>query len=129
MPTFAARIMALALAAIALALCILAWQSTRHDAVPDTSSSYQAVALMNGQVYFGRLEPAASGYLALRDVFYVQTRQNPDTRAVANVLVKRGSEAHGPDRMLLNRQQVLLVEPVAADSQIGKLIAEQRGKP
>jgi hypothetical protein len=128
MHTLAARIMALALAVAALALCVLAWQAARHGAVPDTGSAYQAVALANGQVYFGRLEPAAEGYLALRDVFYVQTRQNPDTRAVANVLVKRGSEAHGPDRMLVNRAQVLLVEPVGPASQIGKLIAEQRGK-
>jgi hypothetical protein len=128
MQTLVARIVALSLAVAALALCFLAWQAAQRDAVPETGTSYQAVALMNGQVYFGRLERAADGYLALRDVYYVQTRQNPDTRAVANVLVKRGSESHGPDRMLVNRQQVLLVEPVGADSKIAKLIAEQHAK-
>ena len=50
----------------------------------------------------------------------------PDTRAVANLLVKRGAEPHQPDRMLISRSQVLLVEPVKADSQIAKLIAEQQ---
>ena len=64
-------------------------------------------------------------YPVLRDVFYIQSRQNPDTKQVANVLVKRGGEAHGPDRMILNRQQVQLIEPVSETSQIGRLIAEQ----
>ena len=125
MQTLAARITALAATVAALALCVLAWQSLHRNAVPDAGASWQAVALANGQVYFGRLEPAAEGYVALREVFYVQTRQDPGTRAVANVLVKRGSEAHGPQRMLINRQQVLLIEPVGPDSQISQLIARQ----
>jgi hypothetical protein len=119
------RVMALALLVIAVAACILAYEQSQHNRVPDTGSAYQSVALMNGQLFFGRLD-AEGDYLALRDVFYIQTRQNPDTRAVANVLVKRGSEAHQPDRMLINRQQVLLIEPVKADSQIARLIAEQK---
>lgn len=43
----------------------------------------------------------------------------------APTLDKRGGEAHSPDRMQINRQQVLLIEPVKTDSQIAKLIAEQ----
>jgi len=124
MHTFAVRTMALALSIIAAAVCVLAWQCSRDQRLPDTGTAYQSVALMNGQLYFGRLE-AAGDYLALRDVFYVQTRQNPETRAVANVLVKRGAEPHQPDRMLINRRQVLLIEPVKADSPIARLIAEQ----
>lgn len=128
MQTFYTRLTALAATVAALALCVLAWQSTHRNALPETGGAWQAVALANGQVYFGRLEPAAEGYVALRDVFYVQTRQNPETRAVANVLVKRGSEAHGPQRMLINRQQLVLVEPVGANSQIAQLIAQQQGQ-
>jgi hypothetical protein len=128
MQTIYTRLTALAVSLAALALCVLAWQAAQRNALPDTGSAWQAVALANGQVYFGRLEPAAEGYIALRDVFYVQTRQNPDTRAVANVLVKRGSEAHGPERMLINRQQLVLLEPVGKDSQIARLIAQQQAK-
>ena len=120
------RIAAVAIVIVAAASSVLAWQSLRSNHVPDTGSTYQSVALINGQLYFGRLEAAGGGYLALRDVFYVQSRQNPDTRAVTNVLVKRGAEPHQPDRMLVNRSQVLLIEPVKADSQIAKLIAEQQ---
>jgi hypothetical protein len=110
---------------IAAALCLLAWRGPGPRDLPEMSTPYQAVALMNGQVFFGRLDARASDYLTLRDVFYIQSRQNPDTKAVANILVKRGGEAHGPDRMVLNRQQVLLIEPVNEDSQIARLIAEQ----
>lgn len=126
MQRLAERTMALALLVIAIALCTIAYHATRRDRLPATGTAYQAVALMNGQLFFGKLDTADGGYLVLRDVFYVQTRQNPDTKAVANVLVKRGGEAHGPDRMVINRQQVLLVEPVKADSQIGQLIAQQQ---
>jgi len=126
MSKFVERTTALAALVIAVASSVLAWQAVRGNQVPATDTTYQSVALINGQLFFGRLEPAAGGYLALRDVYFVQTRQNPDTKAVTNVLVKRGAEPHQPDRMLVNRSQVLLVEPVKGDSQIAKLIAEQQ---
>lgn len=124
-----ARTTALATLVIACALCVIAYQGARRDTSPELGTSFHAVALMNGQVFFGRLETGANDYLVLRDVFYIQSRQNPDTKALANVLIQRGGEAHQPDRMMINRQQVLLIEPVKADSQIAKLIAQQRGKP
>ena len=119
------RIAALALVIIAVASSVLAWQAQRRTHVPDTGTPYQSVALINGQLFFGRLNSADGDYLALRDVYFVQTRQNPETKAVANILVKRGAEPHQPDRMLISRSQVLLVEPVKTDSQIAKLIAAQ----
>ena len=110
---------------IAAALCVLAYQGARSHGVPELSTPYHAVALANGQVFFGRLDSLGSDYTVLRDVFYIQSRQNPDSKEVANVLIKRGGEAHRPDRMIINRQQVLLIEPVKGDSRIAKLIAEQ----
>ncbi|WP_326535904.1 hypothetical protein [Pseudorhodoferax sp.] len=115
----------LALCVIAVALCLLAGQGWRAHAVPDLSARYHAVALTNGQVFFGRLDSLDGDYVVLREVYYIQSRQNPDTRAVANVLIKRGGEAHAPDRMLVGRAQVQLIEPVGADSQVAQRIAEQ----
>lgn len=112
---------ALATVVIAVAVCFIAFGGRK---APVFSTPYQAVALMNGQLFYGRAEEGGE-YLSLRDVFYIQGRQDPETKAVTSVLIKRGGEAHGPDHMLINRQQVLLIEPVRADSQIGKLIAEQ----
>ena len=125
MQKFLLSLVALASLAIATALGFMAWQGMGERGVPALTTPYQAVALANGQVFFGRLDGHSSSYLVLRDVFYIQSRQNPDTKEVANILVKRGGEAHGPDRMVLNRQQVTLIEPVTEGSRIAKLIAEQ----
>lgn len=114
---------------IAAAMGLIAYQGTRSHGVPELSTPYHAVALINGQVYFGRIEALGTDYTVLRDVFYIQSRQNPETKEVANVLIKRGGEWHGPDRMIVNRQQVLLIEPVKEDSQVAKLIAEQSKQP
>ncbi|MDD3352823.1 hypothetical protein [Zoogloea sp.] len=111
---------------MAAALLLLARQVHSHQQRLELPTPYQAVALANGQVFFGRLDADQGDFLVLRDSFYIQSRQNPESREVANVLVKRGGEAHGPDRMLINRHHILLLEPVAEDSRIGKLIAEQQ---
>ncbi|WP_309373184.1 hypothetical protein [Rhodoferax sp.] len=115
----------LATVVIALALAVLAFQTIRSHDTPELTTPYQAIALMNGQVFFGRAEGLERDYVVLHDVFYIQSRQNPDTKQVSNVLIKRGGEAHAPDRMIVNRLQLLLIEPVAENSQIAKLIAEQ----
>ncbi|MRW94816.1 hypothetical protein GJ699_33115 [Duganella sp. FT80W] len=125
MQKFVAGVAALSAVAVAVVVTLAACTIAFVHPAPDTGTSYQAVALMNGQMFFGKLEDSNRDYLTLRDVFYIQGRQNPETKAVSSVLVKRGGEAHAPDRMLINRQQVLLVEPVKGDSQIAKLIAEQ----
>ncbi len=87
-------------------------------------SQYQAVLLDNGQVYFGKLEAADSEFPVLKDVYYIQSKVDPQTKAVNNVLVRRGKEWHSPDRMVLNSRHVILMEPVGADSQVAKLIAD-----
>jgi hypothetical protein len=93
---------------------------------PDLSTQYQAVVLTNGQVYFGKLDKLGPSYPTLRDVYYIQSQQNPETKQVSNTLVKRGRELHGPDHMILNAQHILFIEPVRADSQLGKLIGESK---
>ena len=116
-----------AVMAVASALLLAAFvsQIARARALPELTTPYHAVALTNGLVYFGKVEGLGDSFLMLRDVYYVQNRPNPDTKQTATVLVKRGGEWHGPDRMMINREHVLLIEPVKDDSQVGKLIAEQ----
>lgn len=93
-------------------------------------TDYQAVFLDNGQVFFGKLENAGSSYPSLRDVFYVQGSVNQETKQVKNILVKRGSEWHGPDRMYINAGHIVLIEPVSPDSKVAQLIKEAKaGKP
>ena len=89
---------------------------------------YQAVLLINGAVYYGKLEGYGTKFPVLRDVYYVQSATNPENKQVTNVLVKRGKELHGPDRMYLNPNQIVLVEPVGTNSKVAQLIAENQAK-
>ena len=122
-----------ALAVVGLAVVVAAGfavrgqEATRGLAVPLTSP-YQAVLLSNNQAYFGKLEKEGTAFPVLTDVFYVQTRVNPETKEPINTLVKRGNEWHAPDRMILNAQHILFIEPVAPDSTLARLIKETKEK-
>lgn len=87
--------------------------------------AYQAVFLMNDQIYFGHLKNISSDYLLLSDVYYVKINEDG-----AGQLVKLGaSEPHGPqDKMIINQDQVLFWENMRFDSQVVKTIQsiEQR---
>jgi hypothetical protein len=78
--------------------------------------AYYAVLLTNGSVYFGKLEGLGTPLPVLTDVYYVQSNVNQETKAVSNVLVKRGKEWHGPDRVIVSDKSIVFVKPVGADS-------------
>lgn len=90
---------------------------------------YQAVFLDNGQVYFGKIRNVKSTYVTLTDVYYF----GPSTRSVRSgqgenddvVLVKLGSEVHGPtDEMKILRDHILFIETLADDSRVIRAIRE-----
>jgi hypothetical protein len=110
------------LAVAALAGC----SGLRREAAPVLDTPYQAVLLDTGQVYFGKLEGAGSEYPVLRDVFYVQSSVNQETKQVTNVLVRRGKEWHAPDRMIFNARHIVLIEPVGPESKVAQLIADAK---
>jgi hypothetical protein len=95
---------------------------------PAMTTPYQAVLLSNGSAYFGRLEGLGTDYPVLRDVFYVQSVEDKDTKKVSNILVKRGKEWHAPDRMILNAKMIVLVEPVSPGSRVAQLIAQAKNQ-
>ena len=88
------------------------------------STPYQAVLLTNNSVYFGKLSGYGTPNPVLTDVYYIMSKTDPTTKQVQNVLVKRGKELHGPDRMYLNANSIVFVEPVGTDSKVAQLIAE-----
>ena len=81
--------------------------------------AYQAVFLMNDQIYFGHLKNISSDYLLLSDVYYVRINEGG-----AGQLVKLGvGEPHGPkDEMIINQDQILFWENMRFDSQVVKTI-------
>lgn len=92
------------------------------------TTPYQAVLLSNNSVYYGKLTGFGTSSPVLTDVFYIVSQSNPETKQVTNVLVKRGKELHGPDRMYLNASSIVFVEPVGADSKVAQLIDEASKK-
>lgn len=122
-------------AALFLATCFLvltvamcAWAvmySKQHESAATVfPTPYQAVLLANGAVYFGKLEGYGTAHPILTNAFYIVNETNPLTKQVSNVLVKRGKELHGPDRMYLTPNQIIFVETVGPNSKVAQLIAE-----
>lgn len=87
---------------------------------------YQAVFLDSGAVFFGNLEGLGTPYPVLKNVFYVQSVTNSETKLTSNILVKRGKEWHGPDKMTINAQHVIFVEPVTKGSTVASLIEQAK---
>jgi hypothetical protein len=115
--------------AIAASLATLAYQGARAHAAPEMPYPYSAVLMMNGRSYFGRLEGLGTAFPVLREVHYLRSQVNSDTKEVTNTLVKQGQELHAPDAMILNATQIVLIEPVKPGSQIGKSMEENKSKP
>jgi len=106
-------------------------------------SSYQAVFLTSGQVYFGKMERMTEQEMVIVNVYYLQATDNPQqasgtqTNTNANVnssaattpqysLIKLGGELHGPqDRMYISRNQVLFTEDLKDSSQVVTAIRQQ----
>lgn len=92
-------------------------------------TEYQAVLLVGGQAFFGKVDQQGPDWILLKDVYYIQRLANQETKQVANQLIKRGvQEWHSPDAMYINTRQIVLVEPVAPTSQVAKLIKEAKAK-
>lgn len=96
---------------------------------PKLTTEYQSVFLDSGQVFFGKVSRIQSDYVQLDDVFYIQSPVNPETGQPVNVLFKRGSEWHGPDKMFINARHIVIIEPVAPTSKVAQLIAEAKAQP
>lgn len=112
------------LLALALALSIVSTGCEHRDEAVKFDTPYQAVLLANGSVYFGHLNDYGTHHPVLTDVFYIVSQTDPNTKAVNNVLVKRGKELHAPDRMYLTPTAIVFVEPVGKDSKVAQLIAQ-----
>ena len=106
---------------------LLSLQGCR-DRNPSFSTQYQAVFMDNGQVFFGKIENAGGDYPLLRDVYYIGRQNSPDGKEVKNILIKRGSEWHGPEYMYINSRHIVLIEPVSANSRVAQLIKEAGGQ-
>jgi hypothetical protein len=113
--------------AVIIAAFMVIWSTAKPKPVAFTTP-YQAVLLTSGAAYFGKLEGYGTSRPVLTEVYYIVSQTNPETKQTSNVLVKRGKELHEPDRMYLNPNQILCVEPVGPNSKVAQLIAQQQGQ-
>ena len=126
-PAAAASPVIVAAIIVALSILLTSWIGARTHVV-QFDKPYQAVLLSNSQVYYGRLDGYGTDHPVLREVYYIQSNVNPQTHEQTNILTRRGKEWHGPDRMYLNPSQILLVEPVGADSKVADLIKDLKAQ-
>jgi hypothetical protein len=103
---------------------VYGWTAS-HQSITTFNTPYQAVLLDTGQVYYGKITKLGTELPELRDVFYIQSQTNPETKQVTNLLVRRGKEFHSPDHMVINARHIVVVEPVGEHSKVADLIAEQ----
>ena len=102
-----------------------------------SNTGYKAIFLTNGQVYFGKITRETSRDIYISDVYYIQVQdqvqpattegEQPKTVQVPTLL-KRGDELHRPyGSMRINRDQMVVIENVGADSKILQQIQTMAG--
>ncbi len=82
-------------------------------------SEYKAVLLDSGDVYFAKVDDSWGHYLTLREIYYPQIPQTQAGQQPEVRLIKFGNELHGPqDEIRVNREHVIMIQPLRADSQV-----------
>ena len=90
---------------------------------------YQVVWLTNNQAYIGKLEKLNSKFPILRDVHYVQSQVNQQTKQPNMVLIQREKqELYRPPYMILNVRHIVSIEPVKPNSPLAQSIEALKGK-
>lgn len=124
--TLISSLLGLFIIALLGTLAYLQWRGDFHPNIDEKTAHY-AIVLSNGQSIFAHVDRVSAGQIELSDVFYIQSRMNPETKEVQNALIRRGKiEWHSPKKMLVNGRSILIMEPVDPESKVAKLIAEQK---
>ena len=111
--------------AIVALLAVIVYQTYQRVHQPLLTTQYQAVTLTNGEVFHGRIDHLGSDHPVLRDAVTIRTELDPQTQQLRYVLTSRRDSVTGADHLILPVASIAFVEPVQADSIIGKLIEQQ----
>jgi hypothetical protein len=88
------------------------------------TSTYQAVTLLNGEVLYGRIDHLGSDHPVLRDAFVVRSEADAQSKAAGQSIVRRRDGPTGADHIILSATAIASVEPIAADSTLGRLMKD-----
>lgn len=95
---------------------------------PRFDTTYEAVLLDNGFVYYGKVDSVDSEFPTLTDVYYIQSQVDAQTKESKSILIRRGNEWHAPNRTIINKRHIIMIEPVTPGSKVAQLIAALRAK-
>lgn len=115
---------------------LFAWSEIKGAAPNIDTSRYQAVFLLNGDIYFGKLEPAGIAYMKLTNIYYIQSptagstdEQEQETTTDQNniKLIKLGEEIYGPeDTMTISRDHIMFYENLKSDGKVSQAIEKAK---
>jgi len=93
------------------------------------ASSWYAVKLVNGEVFYGQIVDTKADPVVMVNVYYNYDQDKDNKKEITETsslrLVKRGKETHGPaGTMDIVRSHVLFMEPLKDDSKVLKAILE-----
>ena len=92
-------------------------------------SRYQSVVLSNGSIYFGHLREASDEFYELGDVWFLRDEPGEGEDDVVRRVVPLSEELHGPEnRMLIPKEQLVLVENLPPDSPVNEAIRSASGE-
>lgn len=125
-----AAIIALVVVVLAVAAVVF-FSGNKTNETGINTSRYQAVFLVNGQIYFGKLEDFNDTAFRLTDIYYPQAQtsgeeEEKSTQSQGGIqLIKLGDEVHGPEsEMFIPKDQILYYENLKADSKVAELIKQ-----
>jgi hypothetical protein len=124
-------LLALVVGLVLGALAMMAFGSDDSDGNPFggrvDEDRYQAVILSNDKVYFGRISDASSAFFALDDAFFLRETREDENAAPQRALLPVNAELHAPEnRMLIRKDEVVLIENLAEDSPVLTEIQRQK---
>ena len=115
-------------AAIVAMLAVSTYQDHRRFHRPLIITPYQAVTMIDGTVFYGRIDHLGSDHPVLREPFRVRHELDAQTQEPRHTLVWRKDEMNGADHIIFPVTSIAFIEPVRPDSTIGRLI-EQANLP
>ena len=106
-------------------LAVLVYQNYQRFHKPLLTTAYQSVTLVNGEIFYGRIDHLGSDHPVLRNAFTVRIEQDAQSKKRKYVITKRADSPTGADHMIFPASAIVSIEPVRTDSEIGRLIEAQ----
>ena len=105
----------------------LNWRAAQTPALdPGPAGSLVSVQLVSGQVFYGTLLESRPGFVRLADVYYTQSYTTPNGQPGNRVVNRHKTDWHGPEAQLIPVEKILMMETVGPQSQLAKLIAQDK---